>query len=85
MAATSIGLFEQTNANYGEIWYELDGKKTMSRVTTAEGVLEAIYSLAGITPPQETDDADFSRPSAGGRATSGERDILRRLAILSRS
>jgi ABC-2 type transport system permease protein len=59
VAATSIGLFEQTSANYGEIWYELDGKKTVSRVTTAEGVLEAIYSLAGITPPQETDDQTF--------------------------
>jgi hypothetical protein len=59
VAATSIGMFEQTGAHYGEIWYELGGKKTMSRVTTAEGVLEAIYSLAGITPPQETDDEIF--------------------------
>ena len=31
----------------------------MSRVTTAEGVLETIYSLAGIAPPQESDDAIF--------------------------
>jgi ABC-2 type transport system permease protein len=59
VAATSIGLFEQTGAHYGEIWYELGGKKTMSRVTTAEGVLEAIYSLAGVAPPQETDDEVF--------------------------
>jgi ABC-2 type transport system permease protein len=59
VAATSIGLFEQTGAHYGEIWYDLGGKKTMSRVTTAEGVLEAIYSIAGIAPPQETDDEIF--------------------------
>jgi ABC-2 type transport system permease protein len=59
VAATSIGLFEQTGAHYGEIWYDLGGKKTMSRVTTAEGVLEAIYSLAGVTPPQESDDEIF--------------------------
>jgi hypothetical protein len=59
VAATSIGLFEQTGAHYGEIWYDLGGKKTMSRVTTAEGVLEAIYSLAGIAPPQENDDEVF--------------------------
>jgi ABC-2 type transport system permease protein len=59
VAATSIGLFEQTSANYGEIWYELGGKKTVSRVTTAEGVLEAIYSLAGITPPRDSDDETF--------------------------
>ena len=31
----------------------------MSRTTTAEGVLEAIYSLAGVTPPVEDDDDIF--------------------------
>jgi hypothetical protein len=56
---TSIGLFEQTRAGYGEIWYDLDGRKTMSRMTTAEGVLESIYSLAGITPPAENDENVF--------------------------
>lgn len=55
ISATSIGLFEQTSPHYGEIWYELGGRKTMSRVTTEEGVLEAIYSLAGITPPPENE------------------------------
>jgi ABC-2 type transport system permease protein len=59
ISATSIGLFEQTGAHYGEIWYDLGGKKTMSRVTTAEGVLESIYSLAGVAPPQESDDEMF--------------------------
>jgi hypothetical protein len=52
VSATSIGLFEQTNAGYGEIWYELNGRRTMSRVTTEEGVLEAIYSLAGDHVPK---------------------------------
>jgi ABC-2 type transport system permease protein len=59
VSATSIGLFEQTNAHYGEIWYYLGGRKTMSRVTTAEGVLEAIYSLSGVTPPPENDEEIF--------------------------
>ena len=59
ISATSIGLFEQTNAHYGEIWYELDGKKEMSRITTAEGVLETIYSLAGIAPLAENDESAF--------------------------
>jgi ABC-2 type transport system permease protein len=59
VSATSIGLFEQTSSGYGEIWYDLGGKKTMSRVTTAEGVLEAIYSLAGVTQPVETDESIF--------------------------
>jgi hypothetical protein len=59
LSSTSIGLFEQTSAGYGEIWYDLGGRRTMSRVTTAEGVLESIYSLANVTPPVETDDEVF--------------------------
>ena len=58
-SSTSIGLFEQTAPHYGEIWYELGGRKTMSRVTTAEGVLEAIYELAGVTPPAEDEASIF--------------------------
>jgi hypothetical protein len=59
IANTSTGLFEQTSQHYGEIWYDLGGRRAMSRMTTAEGVLETIYSLAGITPPQEDGDAIF--------------------------
>ncbi|MEI6668747.1 MAG: hypothetical protein WCP29_11375 [Acidobacteriota bacterium] len=59
ISATSIGLFEQTNPQYGEIWYDLGGRRAMSRVTTADGVLEAIYDLARITPPAESDEALF--------------------------
>ena len=53
VSATSIGLFEQTAAHYGEIWYDLGGRKTMSRLTTAENVLETIYDLAGVAAPVE--------------------------------
>ncbi len=59
VSATSIGLFEQTGAGYGEIRYELGGRRTMSRATTAEAVLEAIYSLAGVAPPAENEGAVF--------------------------
>ena len=59
ISATSIGLFEQTSSHYGEIWYELGGKREMSRLTTAEGVLETIYSLAGIASPSENDEPVF--------------------------
>jgi hypothetical protein len=59
VSATSIGLFEQTNAGYGEVWYDLGGRRTMSRLTTAEGVLDTIYSLAGIVQPAENDDSVF--------------------------
>ena len=59
VSATSIGIFEQTSAHYGEIWYELGGHKTMSRLTTAEGVLETIYALANVKPPAERDEDAF--------------------------
>jgi ABC-2 type transport system permease protein len=59
VSATSIGLFEQTSASYGEIWYDVGGRKTMSRVTTAEGVLESIYEVAGVAAPAESDDEAF--------------------------
>ena len=59
VSATSIGLFEQTAPHYGEIWYELGGKREMSRATTAESALETIYDLAGTKPPVEGGDALF--------------------------
>jgi hypothetical protein len=59
VSATSIGLFEQTAPHYGEIWYELGGKKEMSRATTAESALETIYDLAGVKAPAEKDDDIF--------------------------
>ena len=71
VSSTSIGLFEQTAAGYGEIWYDIGGRKTMSRATTAEAVLEAVYSVAGVTPPAENDEEAFrgaplAAPPKGG-------------------
>ncbi len=57
VSATSIGLFEQTSPHYGEVWYELNGRREMSRATAPESVLETIYSLAGMTPPES--DSEF--------------------------
>ncbi len=59
VSATSIGLFEQTTAHYGEIWYELGGRREMRRATTAESLLETIYDLAGIKAPAESDEPVF--------------------------
>src|SRR6185295_20388887 len=59
ISATSIGIFEQTREHYGEIWYELEGRKTMSRLTTVDGVLESIYEVAGVTPPAESEEDIF--------------------------
>ena len=58
-SSTSIGLFEQTRNHYGEIWYDAGGRKVVSRVTTAEGVLEAIYSVAGVAAPKENEEEIF--------------------------
>jgi hypothetical protein len=59
VSATSIGLFEQNAPHYGEIWYELGGRREMSRAITGDGVLETIYELAGIKPPSQSDAALF--------------------------
>ena len=65
VSATSIGMFEQTAPHYGEIWYDLAGRRTVSRMTTAEGVLETIYGLAGVVPPAEdTNDVFRGHPLA---------------------
>jgi len=62
VSATSIGIFEQANTGYGEVWYDLGGRRTMSRMTTEEAVLETIYGLAGVTPPQETEPSFAGHP-----------------------
>jgi hypothetical protein len=59
VSATSIGLFEQTSPHYGEIWYELGGRREMTRATTAESALQTIYQLSGVAAPVENDDAMF--------------------------
>jgi len=64
LSATSIGLFEQTSPHYGEIWYDLNGKRAMTRAVTAESVLETIYQLAGINAPREAEDEFRGHPLA---------------------
>jgi len=59
VAATSIGLFEQTRPGYGEIWYQVGGRRTMSRLTNEEGVLEAIFEVSQVTPGVETNEDVF--------------------------
>lgn len=55
-AATSLtGLFEEAEDHYGEVWYEMGGRKAASRSTTEPIVLEQIYQLAGIDPPERAD------------------------------
>ena len=59
ISATSIGLFEQTSAGYGEIWYDVGGRKAVGRSVTAEAALETLYSLASVTPVVADDGGVF--------------------------
>ena len=51
-------------AHYGEIWYDLGGKRTVGRSATTDGVLDAIYELAGVQPPQESEIGHRGHPLA---------------------
>ena len=64
VSATATGLFEQADAHYGEIWYDLGGKRTVGRSATTDGVLDAIYELAGVQPPQESEVGHRGHPLA---------------------
>ena len=65
VASTSTGLFEQSTAHYGEVWYRLDDKPAiMSRATSAEGVLDSIYGLAGLEPPAGSSEIFTGHPLA---------------------
>jgi ABC-type transport system involved in multi-copper enzyme maturation permease subunit len=47
----STGLFARPGEHYGEVWYAVGGRQTMTRSTTEPIVLETVYGVAGITPP----------------------------------
>jgi ABC-2 type transport system permease protein len=53
VSGSASGLFEQAREHYGEIWYELAGKRIVGRSMTRDGVLDAIYELAGLQAPPE--------------------------------
>jgi hypothetical protein len=59
VSATATGLFEQANSGYGEIWYYFGSRSEISRGTTPEGMLETIYSLAGVAQPKDDDHPVF--------------------------
>jgi ABC-2 type transport system permease protein len=64
VSASATGLFEQAREHYGEIWYELGGKRIAGRSMTRDGVLDAIYELAGLAAPQEGEAGHRGHPLA---------------------
>jgi ABC-2 type transport system permease protein len=59
LGAGGTGLFASHDAHYGEIWYELSGKRVMLKSAIEPVVLETIYGLAGITAAPVTDDSAY--------------------------
>jgi ABC-2 type transport system permease protein len=64
VSGSATGLFEQASEHYGEIGYKLGGKRTVGRATTTDAVLDAIYELAGVQPPQEGEVGHRGHPLA---------------------
>lgn len=56
---STTGLFEQADAHYGEIEYELDQQHAANYKTNTSGVLRTIYDIAGIEAPDESDEYAF--------------------------
>ena len=67
-AHSRSGLFEAPGDRYGEIWYELAGRKVMSRSTTERIVLENLYTLARIAPQAATESEAAGHPLAAHAA-----------------
>jgi hypothetical protein len=90
VSATSTGLFEQTREHYGEIRYQLGDRASVSRATTVEGALDAIYALAEVHSAEADDDVFRGHPLAatpkGAAAVfyAGWPAVVAGLALLSR-
>ena len=56
-AQSGTGLFAGGGAGYGEVWYDLGGKRAMNRSSAETTVLATIYELAGVPEPQRGESA----------------------------
>ncbi len=50
-AQSRTGLFEGPGSHYGEVWYEVEGKRELNRSSVETIALETIYRLAGVAEP----------------------------------
>jgi ABC-2 type transport system permease protein len=58
-AAGRTGLFPGAEDHYGEVWYEMNGRKLSERSIIEEVVLEQIYQLAGVDAPEQREGSGF--------------------------
>jgi ABC-2 type transport system permease protein len=61
-ARTSTGLFEMSDANYGELTYSAGGRAITSRITTEDGVLDGVFAATGVTPSTGEDPLYYGDP-----------------------
>jgi ABC-2 type transport system permease protein len=59
-AHTRAGLFEGAADHYGEVWYEMGGRKVLTRSTTENIVLDTLYKLAQVSPPVQPEANDYA-------------------------
>ncbi|MBS1825393.1 MAG: hypothetical protein JST93_08740 [Acidobacteria bacterium] len=59
LASTSTGLFEQAAEGYGEIQYDMNGRLLLSRATSVDGVLEAVYAVSGTEAAKNVQEVVF--------------------------
>ena len=58
-AGSVTGLFEGGGDQYGEVWYEIAGRRAMTRSTVEPIVLEQIYQLADVNPPEHSSENGY--------------------------
>lgn len=68
-AGSQSGLFESSEEHYGEVWYEMNGRRLMERSTIEPVVLEQLYKLAGVNPPQPIREDAFEGYPLAARPT----------------
>jgi hypothetical protein len=68
-AKSRSGLFEKPDEHYGEVWYELGGKRAMTRSSTEPIILETLYELAGRAPPTPVDETPYAGYPLAARPT----------------
>ena len=61
-AGSHTGLFESDEDHYGEIWYEMGGRREMNRSTVEAIVLEQLYDLAGLSAPARSESEEDAFP-----------------------
>jgi ABC-type transport system involved in multi-copper enzyme maturation permease subunit len=64
-----VGLFEGPGDHYGEVWYELGGRRAMSRSATEPIVLETLYQLARVPPPVPAEGTEYPGHPLAARPT----------------